>query len=68
LWHTIVTKERQTKSKVFATYLEEIHAKVVITWRIPPEVVEEYKKISNFKASRNNMWIQEKKIPEKEWL
>jgi hypothetical protein len=38
------------------------------TWRIPPEVVEEYKKIANFKASRHNMWIQEKRDPEKEWL
>jgi hypothetical protein len=41
---------------------------VAETWRIPPEVVEEYKMIENFKASRHNMWIQAKRDLEKEWL
>jgi hypothetical protein len=31
-------------------------------------LVKEYKKIANFKASRHNMWIQEKMDPNKEWL
>jgi hypothetical protein len=39
------------------TYLEEIQEKVDETWRILPEVVEEYNNIANFKASRHNMWI-----------
>jgi hypothetical protein len=68
LWHTTVARERKTNSNIFVTYLEEIQEKVAETWRIPPEVVEEYKKIANFKASRHNMWIQEKRDPEKEWL
>jgi hypothetical protein len=41
---------------------------VAETWRIQPEVVEEYKNIAKFKTSRHNMWIEEKKDPWKEWL
>jgi hypothetical protein len=57
LWHTSITKERKTNSSIFVTYFEEIHEKVVETWRIPPEVVEEHKDIPNFQVSRNNVWI-----------
>jgi hypothetical protein len=51
LWHTTVTKDRKENTNIFKTYFEEIQEKVAETWRIPPEVVEEYKMIANFKAS-----------------
>jgi hypothetical protein len=41
---------------------------VAYTWRIPLEVVQEYKTITNFKASWHKMWIQAKRDPNKEWL
>jgi hypothetical protein len=68
LWHTSITKERKTNSSIFVTYFEEIHEKVVETWRIPPEVVEEHKDIPNFQVSRHNVWIQAKRDPKKNWL
>jgi len=66
LWNTTVIREIKSKSNIFTKYMEEIQEKVPKTWRIPPEVVEEHKKISNFKASRHNMWIQERRDLEKE--
>jgi hypothetical protein len=46
-----VSKDRKENTIIFKTYLEEIHEKVAETWRIPPEVVEQYKTISKFKVS-----------------
>jgi hypothetical protein len=66
LWHTSVTRERKANSSIFVTYFEEIQEKVVETWRIPPEVVEEHKDIENFQVSRHNVWIQAKKGPKEE--
>jgi hypothetical protein len=51
LWHNTIAKDRQENTNIFKTYLEEIQEKVAETWRIPPEVVEQYKTIANFKAS-----------------
>jgi hypothetical protein len=31
-------------------------------------VVEEHQVVENFKASRHNMWIQQKRYPKKNWL
>jgi hypothetical protein len=31
-------------------------------------VVAQFREISNFKATRNNMWIQVRRDPRKEWL
>jgi hypothetical protein len=41
---------------------------VVETWRIPPEVVEEHKDISDFHVSRHTVWIHAKRDPKKNWL
>jgi hypothetical protein len=49
-------------------YLEEIKEKVAKSWRILPEVVEEHKDIIYFQVSRNNVWIQAKWDPKKNWL
>jgi hypothetical protein len=47
---------------------DEMQEKLENTWRIPPEVVRENQGITNFQASRHNMWIQAKRDPKKEWL
>jgi hypothetical protein len=38
------------------------------TWRIALEVVTQYQGITNFKATRHNMWIQARRDLDKEWL
>jgi hypothetical protein len=68
LWHRSDAKTRKANSSTFAMYFDEIQEKVVETWRIPPEVVEEHKHIANFQVSRHNVWIQEKRDPKKNWL
>jgi hypothetical protein len=67
-WHRSNAKTRKDNSSTFVMYFEEIHENVVETWRITPKVVEEHKHIAKFQVSRNNVWIQEKIDPEKNWL
>jgi hypothetical protein len=49
-------------------YIQEMQEKIENTWRISPEVVKEHEGIANFKASRHNTWIQERRDPKKTWL
>jgi hypothetical protein len=68
LWHTSVARERKTNSSIFVLHFEEIQEKVVETWRIPLEVVEENKEITIFQVSRHNVCIQEKRNPKNNYL
>jgi hypothetical protein len=49
-------------------YYDEMQERLENTWIIPPEVVRENQGITNFQASRHNIWIQDKRDPKKEWL
>jgi hypothetical protein len=51
-----------------ACILRRCRKNIAETWRISPGVVKEIEGISNFKASRHNMWIQERRDPKKKWL
>jgi hypothetical protein len=64
--HFIRAKERKANSSIFVMYFDEIQEKVVETWRIPPEVVEEHKDIENFQVSRTQCMDSGKKGPKEE--
>ena len=49
-------------------YLEEMQENIEETWRISLGVVKENEGIVNFKASRQNMWIQRRRDPKKKWF
>jgi hypothetical protein len=68
LWHTSDAKQRKENSSIFSMYYDEMQENIANTWRILPEVVRKNQGIADFKASRHNMWIKEKRDPMKEWL
>jgi hypothetical protein len=53
---------------MFVQYLTYIQNILDDTWRISPEIVQEFGQIAKFQASCHNMWLEEKKDPRKEWL
>jgi hypothetical protein len=65
---TIDTKANKVNNDMLFQYLTGIQNNLADTWRISPETVQEYGHITNFRASRHNMWLQAKKDPTKEWL
>jgi hypothetical protein len=61
-------KKKKLNNDMFTIYLIEIQNRVANTWRIPIETVQEFGKIVNIQALCQNMWLQEKRDPTKEWL
>jgi hypothetical protein len=61
-------KEKKINSDVFTLYLTKIQNRLADTWRISPEIVQEFGQIVNFQALRHSMWLHAKRDPEKEWL
>jgi hypothetical protein len=61
-------KQRSGNASTFSRYLSDMKEKIASSWRITPEVVMQYQGIAKFKAMRHNMWIQEHKDPDGEWL
>jgi hypothetical protein len=61
-------KGKEINNDVFTLYLTEIQNRLADTWRISPEIVQEFGQIENFQASHHSMWLQEKRDPTKEWL
>jgi hypothetical protein len=61
-------KHRSANTSTFSRYFSEIQDSIANSWRITPNVVSQFKYISNFKEIRHNMWIQVCKDPGKEWL
>jgi hypothetical protein len=53
---------------MFAMMFDEMQENTDNTWIIPQKMVSENQGISCFKASKHNMWIQDKRDPKKEWL
>jgi hypothetical protein len=53
---------------MFARYYNELQEIITNTWQITPEVVAQYRGITNFKATRHIVWIQAQKDLEKEWI
>jgi hypothetical protein len=47
---------------------DEMQEKLKNTWIIPPEIVRDNRGITNFQASKHNIWIQAKRHPKKERL
>jgi hypothetical protein len=68
LIRTTDPKEKKINNDIFALYLSEIHNRLADTWRISPEIVQEFGKIANFQASHHNMWVYAKNDLAKEWL
>jgi hypothetical protein len=44
-------------ARIFSMLYDEIQEKLTNTWKIPLEVVRENQGITNFQASRHNIWI-----------
>jgi len=68
LWKAKDNKNQRENNALFAIFLEDMQQKTTNVWRIHVEVVQEYKGISQFKASKHHMWIQAAKVPKKKWL
>jgi hypothetical protein len=49
-------------------FLEDMQQKTTNVLRIPIKLVLENEWIANFKASRQNLWIQARTDPKKKWL
>jgi hypothetical protein len=53
---------------IFEGYLHNLQETITNIWRITSHDVENYQRITNFKATRHVMWIQVRKDPNKKWL
>jgi hypothetical protein len=63
MWYTSMgstsdPKRRSGNTGTFTRYFNDIQEIISNTWRITLEVVMQYQGISNFRATRHNMWIQ----------
>jgi hypothetical protein len=68
LWQAKDNKNQQENNTVFVMLLEEIQRRTADSWHIHVEVVQEIEGIASFRASRNHMWIQAVRDPNKAWL
>jgi len=62
------SKHKRENGVIFEAYLCEIHKSISRSWIITPKVVARYVDITNFWATRQTMWIQPRKDPNKQWL
>jgi hypothetical protein len=62
------SKNRKVNAAIFEGHLSDIHDNIANTWRETSEAISHYQGITNFKATRNVIWIQARKHPNNQWL
>jgi hypothetical protein len=58
-------RNKQMNASIFKGYLRNLQEAISSLWRITLQVVTYYRVISNFKATRHEMWIHAWKDPNK---
>jgi hypothetical protein len=53
---------------MFMGYYNDLQESISNTWRITPEVVAQYRDITNFKVTRHTVWIQARRDTKREWI
>jgi hypothetical protein len=61
-------KIKKTNTDIFAGYFAEMQDLIADTWPITPKIVQDFGQVSNFRATRHSLWVQEKADKAKEWL
>jgi hypothetical protein len=61
-------KRNKENTNIFERYSTEMQDLIADTWPITPKIVQDFGQVSNFRATRHSLWVQEKEDKAKEWL
>jgi hypothetical protein len=61
-------KRKKVNTYIFARYFIEMQDLIANTWRITPEIFQEFGQVSNFMETCHSLWMQAKHDKAKEWL